>query len=231
VTFTRYAIYYAPPAMADWSVFATQWLGWDMAAGRVIAQPEISGLDLARITAVPRKYGLHATLKPPMRLAEGYALADLQQACAALAASQAPVVLEGLHLARLGRFLALRVVGDETALGRLAAACVRDLDGFRAPAPDAELEKRRAAGLTPAQEVNLIAWGYPYVLDQFRFHVTLTGKLPKMELPAVEAALEAHLMPLLPRPLTIRDIALMGEDAEGRFHLIHRYPLSGAAVA
>ncbi|WP_375698131.1 DUF1045 domain-containing protein [Pseudophaeobacter sp. TrK17] len=230
MTFTRYAIYYAPPAAADWSVFATQWLGWDMAAGQVAAQPEISGLDLAGITAVPRKYGLHATLKPPMRLAEGYSLTDLQQACTTLAASQAPVVLEGLHLARLGRFLALRVSGDETALGRLAAACVRDLDGLRAPAPQTELEKRRAAGLTPAQEANLVTWGYPYVLEQFRFHLTLTGKLPKAELPAVEAALEAHLMPLLPRPLAISDIALVGEDSDGSFHLIHRYALSGTAV-
>ncbi|OIQ45859.1 MAG: phosphonate metabolism protein [Roseobacter sp. MedPE-SW] len=230
MTFTRYAIYYAPPATADWSVFATQWLGWNMETGQSAAQPVISGLDLADITAVPRKYGLHATLKPPMRLARNHSLADLQEACAQLAARQAPVTLEGLHLARLGRFLALRVSGDETALGDLAAACVRDLDAFRAPASEAELEKRRAAGLSPAQEANLSAWGYPYVLDQFRFHVTLTGKLPKAALPDVETALEAHLLPLLPRPLEIRDLALVGEDAEGLFHMIQRYTLSGVAA-
>lgn len=227
MTFTRYAIYYTPPATVDWSVFATQWLGWNMETGQSVAQPVISGLDLAEVTAVPRKYGLHATLKPPMRLAPGHSLDDLQQACAQLAARQAPVTLEGLHLARLGRFLALRVSGDEAALGALAAACVRDLDPFRAPATAGELDKRRAAGLSPAQEAYLTAWGYPYVLDQFRFHVTLTGKLPKAELGGVEAALEAHLMPLLPRPLQIRDLALVGEDADGRFHMIHRYALSG----
>ncbi len=230
MTFTRYAIYYAPPAGAEWSQFATQWLGWDMARGRTVPQPEIPGLDMAAITQVPRKYGLHATLKPPMRLAQGYSLTDLQAGCADLAASQAPVTLEGLHLARLGRFLALRVSGDETSLSALAAACVRDLDAFRAPAPEAELEKRRAAGLSPAQEANLSAWGYPYVLDQFRFHITLTGRLPKAELPDVEAALDAHLLPLLPCPLEIRDLALVGEDTEGKFHLIHRYALSGMAA-
>lgn len=231
MTFTRYAIYFAPPAKAEWSQFAAQWLGWDMERGCRLTQPEISGLDLEAITEVPRKYGLHATLKPPMRLAPGTCLDALQEACTALAAHQPPVTLDGLHLARLGRFLALRVTGDETALGHLAAACVQDLDAFRAPAPMAELEKRRGAGLTPAQEQNLLAWGYPYVLDQFRFHITLSGRLPKADLPAVETALETHLVPLLPRPFEIRDLALVGEDAAGRFHMIHRYALTGSAVA
>ncbi|MEP2716075.1 DUF1045 domain-containing protein [Pseudophaeobacter sp.] len=227
MTFTRYAIYYAPPADAEWSQFATQWLGWDMEAGHAATQPEIAGLDLAEITAVPRKYGLHATLKPPMRLAAGCTLEDLQAACAALASHLAPVTLEGLHLARLGRFLVVQVSGAETALSQFAAACVQGLDRFRAPASEAELAKRRAAGLTPAQEANLTTWGYPYVLDQFRFHLTLTGKLPKADLPAVEAALNTHLIPLLPKPLVIRNFALVGEDPEGRFHLLHRYALTG----
>jgi hypothetical protein len=198
-----------------------------METGEALPHPEVNGLDVAAITATPRKYGLHATMKPPMRLAKGCSLADLEAACATLAATQAPVTLDGLQLARLGRFLALRPLGDESALNALAAACVRDLDAFRAPAPEAELARRRANGLSPEQDQNLVTWGYPYVLDQFRFHITLSGKLPKPELPSVEAALQAHLIPLLPTPFVIKDLALMGEDTEGRFHLIHRYALTG----
>jgi len=227
VTFTRYAIYFAPPQGAEWSRFGASWLGWDMETGEALPHPEVNGLDVAAITATPRKYGLHATMKPPMRLAKGCSLADLEAACATLAATQAPVTLDGLQLARLGRFLALRPLGDESALNALAAACVRDLDAFRAPAPEAELARRRANGLSPEQDQNLVTWGYPYVLDQFRFHITLSGKLPKPELPSVEAALQAHLIPLLPTPFVIKDLALMGEDTEGRFHLIHRYALTG----
>lgn len=227
MTFTRYAIYFAPPQGAEWSRFGASWLGWDMEVGAEVAHPEVEGLDVAAITATPRKYGLHATMKPPMRLAKGCSLADLEAACATLAATQAPVTLDGLQLARLGRFLALRPLGDESALNALAAACVTELDAFRAPAPEAELARRRVAGLSPEQEQNLLNWGYPYVLDQFRFHITLTGKLPKPELPGVEAALQAHLMPLVPAPFVIKDLALMGEDAEGKFHLIHRYTLTG----
>ncbi len=227
MTFTRYAIYYAPPHAADWSRFGASWLGWDMEAGTEVAHPAIDGLDVAAITATPRKYGLHATMKPPMRLAEGASRAELEAACAALAASRPPVTLDGLHLARLGRFLALRPSGDEGALVALAAACVRDLDAFRAPAPKAELARRRAAGLSPEQERNLTDWGYPYVMDQFRFHITLTGKLPKGQLPAVAEALQEQLIPLLPTPFVISDLALMGEDTDGRFHLLHRYALTG----
>ncbi len=231
MTFTRYAIYYAPPAEADWSKWAAAWLGWDMEAGLALPHPaapdlDAAGLDVAAITEVPRKYGLHATIKPPMRLATGRDEAGLRAACAALAASRAPVTLSGLQIERMGRFLALRPLGDVAALNALAAACVTELDGFRAPAPDAELQRRRAAGLSPAQEDNLLRWGYPYVLDQFRFHITLTGKLPKSALPQVEDHLTSALAPLLPAPVVIRDLALMGEAEDGRFHLIQRYALS-----
>ncbi|MBE1283851.1 MAG: DUF1045 domain-containing protein [Rhodobacteraceae bacterium] len=227
MTFTRYAIYFAPPANAAWVRFATSWLGWDMETGQRVPHPDVQELDVAAITQVPRKYGLHATMKPPMRLADGSGLSELQAACAELSATQRAVHLDGLHLARLGRFLALRPLGDVEALNALAAAWVTGLDRFRAPASQAELDKRRAAGLNHAQEAHLLQWGYPYVLDQFRFHITLTGKLPKPQLPTVETALTDTLVPLLPTPFSITDLALAGEDTEGRFHLIHRYALTG----
>lgn len=227
--FKRYAIYYAPPAEADWSRFATRWLGWDMETGAEAAHPQVAGLPLpvAEITATPRKYGLHATIKPPFRLAGGMTRAGLETACADLCATLAPLDFDGLALSRLGRFLALRPTGDQIALSTLAARAVEALDPFRAPAPEAELNRRRAAGLSPAQEDNLLRWGYPYVMEEFRFHITLTGKLSKDDLPAVEDALARDLGPLLPVPFAIPDLALMGEDDSGRFHLIHRYALSG----
>lgn len=149
MTFTRYAIYFAPPAGAAWTKFAASWLGWDMAKGMQVAHPIMGGIDISSITDVPRKYGLHATLKPPFRLRDDLTLDALHQACIALAARQQPVTLDGLEIARLGRFLALRPLGETRALNALAAACVRDLDRFRAPATQAELARRRTAGLTP----------------------------------------------------------------------------------
>lgn len=225
MTFNRFALYYVPPHDADWAQFATNWLGWDVFKGRAVAHPQ-TGLPVADITATPRKYGLHATIKPPFRLQTGYSQPDLEQAVWDLCQTLSPVHLDGLHLAQLGRFLALRPVGDTTALNALAARCVETLDPCRAPATEAELTKRRAANLSPRQDQNLIQWGYPYVMEDFNFHITLSGRLPKPDLAAVRDYLDTKLTPRLPIPFTLADLALVGEDDKGRFHMIHRYTLS-----
>ena len=104
---------------------------------------------------------------------------------------------------------------------------VARFDPFRAPPDAVELDRRRAQRLTTRQEAMLQRWGYPYVMEEFRFHMTLTGPLPPAELAAVEAALAPILAPLLPAPFPIDALTLQGEDREGRFHQIARVPLTG----
>ncbi|WP_138469484.1 DUF1045 domain-containing protein [Poseidonocella sp. HB161398] len=227
--FRRYAVYYLPPE-GPLARFGASWLGWDVLTGRPAAQPaELApGLDLAAITATPRKYGFHATVKPPFRLAEGESAGALAEAFAAFCASAAPVRMEALRLSRLGSFLALAAEGDPAPLRHLAAAAVRDLDRFRAPAPEAEMARRRGRGLSPAQEENLQRWGYPYVMEEFRFHMTLTGSLRAPGLAErAEAVLGPALAPLLPAPFEIGTLCLAGADREDRFRLIARHPLGG----
>ncbi len=221
--FQRFAVYYLPED-PDLAAFGASWLGWDVGGGTPCAQPEIE--DIGRFTDTPRKYGFHGTLKPPFRLAPGLTADDLENDVEALAARSAPVRLDGLALSVLGRFLALVPVGDAQALTRLAFRCVTELDLYRAPPGEAELARRRKAGLTPRQEALLARWGYPYVGDEFRFHLTLTGSLGPGDLAAARAAIAMRL-PALPAPFTIGSIALVGEDAAGLFHLVHRYALSG----
>jgi len=227
---TRYAIYYAPPADAAWASFATQWLGWDCQTATTPDHPAIHDLPLpvADITRTPRRYGLHATLKPPFRLAGSYNRDALETACAEFCADLAPVRLDGLALTRMGQFLALCPVGATDALNALAARCVRDLDRFRAAPSGTELDQRRKSGLSPMQLDNLANWGYPHVMGAFRFHITLTGRLPRPALNEVESALDRVLSPLLPAPLVLSDLALAGEDGDGRFHLLRRFALRGA---
>lgn len=225
--FTRYAVYYTPDAGTPLAEFGASWLGWDSAAGRARAHPVAGDVDVQAVTATPRKYGFHGTIKPPFRLADGQSAEGLGDALAALCADAAPVTLEGLKLARLGRFLALVPVGDADALAALAARTVKQLDSFRAPPTDAELAKRRGARLTPAQDAHLVRWGYPYVLDQFRFHLTLTGPLDKATATAVEAALAEPVAALALTPYRMTGLTLLGEDAHGMFHQIHRYTLTG----
>ena len=226
--FRRFAIYYTLPKGAL-ATFGAHWLGWDIETGRTMPHPEIDGLPrpVTEITATPRKYGLHGTIKPPFRRAEGTTHQDLENAVESLATRLSPVTLDGLALNRIGSFLALTIVGDQTPLAALAGKVVEDLDTFRAPPTEAELARRRKSRLSPRQEALLAQWGYPYVMDEFRFHITLTGRLAKGEAEQVQTALTPHLAPLLPVPFTVRDLTLIGEDENGMFHEIQRFALSG----
>ncbi|WP_426033902.1 DUF1045 domain-containing protein [Cypionkella sp. TWP1-2-1b2] len=221
----RFAIYYVPEpgAFAD---AAASWLGWDLTQGAAVAQPTP---DLPRplvdITAEPRKYGFHATLKPPFRLAEGVTPANLAQATARLATSLTPLELPGLQMVNLEGFLALTPLGDTTALQTFAAEVVRALDPYRAALTPAETARRRPDRLAPRQRDLLATYGYPYVMEQFQFHLTLSGPLDEAETAVTKAAAN-HFAGLIPAPFQIRDLCLCGEDAMGRFHLLHRYALS-----
>jgi putative phosphonate metabolism protein len=223
MSYSRFAIYYVPPAgpLAD---FGASWLGWDVVNGQASRQPDLP--DLRDITMTPRKYGFHGTLKPPFRLKDGRTVADLEKAVAELAASLAPAVCDGLALTTLGRFLALTPHGDTETLQRVAAACVSALDDFRAPASNAELARRRASGLTARQDALLVQWGYPYVMEEFRFHLTLSGQLPEAELTTWSDTVRKSL-PALPAPFILDQIALCGEREDGHFEMLHRYTLAG----
>lgn len=222
MSYARFAIYFVPPEgpLAD---FGASWLGWDILRGSESVQFDLPGLH--DITMTPRKYGFHGTLKPPFRLKDGQTMGRLETAVAELAASLAPAVCDGLALTRLGRFLALTPRGNTDSLSRVAAACVRDLDGFRAPATEAELARRRKAGLSPRQEALLAQWGYPYVCEEFRFHMTLSGRLPEEDVQGWKETLQDRL-PDLPAPFIVDQIALCGERQDGCFELIHRYTLT-----
>lgn len=220
MSFTRYGVYFTPRhgAFAD---AGASWLGWDLAVGQVVGTPDDA------VTARPRKYGFHGTIKPPFRLADGTTVEGLKTALEGLAQRLAPVALEGLTLSRIGSFLALTPVGDVRELAELAGQAVRDLDVFRAPPTKSELARRRNANLTPLQEENLRTWGYPYVMEAFKFHMTLSGPLPREMMGKVMADANVHFGDLPPRPFFIDSLTLVGERDGQMFHEIHRYTLTG----
>ena len=224
----RHAVYWTPTP-GPLSDRLAAWLGWDPARGVAVAHPEVPDLPrpAAEITKRPRRYGPHATLRPPMRLAPGRTAEELEAAVAALAGRLAPAVADGLRLGRMDGFVALRPEGDAGDLDALAAEVVRALDPFRAEPDAEELARRRAAGLDARQEALLLRWGYPYVMEAFRFHVTLSGPLGEAEAAAVEVALGPALEPLLPRPFALDALTLMGEGADGFFREIGRFALAG----
>lgn len=223
--FQRYAIYYLPDDRALAS-FGAAWLGWDVEHGR-----DVAGLSVeqrAAMVAKARVYGFHATLKPPFRLVEGATADALQGPLTQFAAARAPVALGGLCLTRLGGFLALVPVAEVLGITELAFDVVKTFDRFRRPADAAELSRRRASGLSARQDALLMQWGYPYVADEFRFHLTLTDPLDTARLMKATEAVKTHL-PKIARPFEIASIALVGERTDGRFQMIQRYALQGKA--
>lgn len=225
--YERYAIYYAPPAGA-FADRAAEWLGRD-SAGADVAQPALDGLPLALadLTATPRRYGFHGTIKPPFALARGQSAAALAAAVATLAADLGAVQMPRLELRRIGGFLALTPTGDTAALLALGAAVVETLDPFRAPLTAQDRARRRPERLSARQVALLDRWGYPHVMEEFRFHLTLTGDLSQGMAEAVRPVAQGWFDGVLPEPFRIGDLCLFGETADKRFQLVHRYALTG----
>ena len=222
----RVAVYYAPPPEDPLFSLAAAWLGRDPESGAVVAQPDIPGLD--EVTAEPRLYGFHATLKPPMRLRAGIGWDALVSAAIDLAAGIAPFVLPSMAVADVHGFLALRETEPSPELQAMADLCVACLDEFRAAPTEAELARRRRAGLSPGQNAMLRRWGYPYVFGTWFFHMTLTRRLSAEEKVRYRPAAERHFAPALSAPRWVSDICLFTQSEPGHpFLLGARLPLRG----
>ena len=221
----RYAIYFAPPPASPLGRFGRAWLG--DAASVTLSLEAISPDRLREITAAPRHYGFHATLKPPFALADGCRIDDLERAVGDFAGARRPFAAPPLTLNTLAGFIALMLGRASDEMTALAADCVQAFDRFRRPADPAGIDRRRAAGLTPRQARHLVDWGYPYVMDDFRFHMTLTGRLDEPERSAVLDGLRPLVEPLCHAALEVGAVALFAQSDRARpFHLCQRYPLA-----
>ncbi|MEM9049719.1 MAG: DUF1045 domain-containing protein [Pseudomonadota bacterium] len=257
--YTRFAVYWAPPAGSALAQEGAAWLGWDAATGqkpaldparqsarqsprqsaRQSAQrpalPDPAGLDLAALTERPRRYGFHATLKAPFRLAEDSDAEALETAFEQQAAAMAPFEMPALTARWLGPFLALVPARDAPALSGFAGRWVEALEAHRAPLSPAEMARRRAAGLSARQDGYLQRWGYPYVFDEFRFHLTLTGPVaddtgPPSVKDAIMGEARARFGPLMGRPVQVTEVCLFAQTEAGYFVVLSRAPLGGAKI-
>lgn len=220
----RYAIYYAPMPGTPLHLRGSSWLGRDAHTGEALVRPDVDRLQ--RLTADPRRYGFHATLKPPFALREGVGPEALMRACAALAADSMGFRVK-LKIGQLGGFLALVPDGESSQLQDLAARCVRELDGFRRSISADELARRRKAELTARQDANLLRWGYPYVLEEFRFHMTLTERLEFGDAGRLLSAAQTYFAADLDEPVMIDGLTLFQEPEPGApFLALRHFPFT-----
>lgn len=231
-TTARYALYYAPRSDEPLAAFGRRWLGRDVETGRDLGPFDVQGFtaeQMAEITADPRHYGFHGTLKPPFALAGGRTESELLDAVGAFARRHHAFAIEALRLADLGDFIALVPAGPCAPLAALAADCVREFDRFRRLPDAAELARRRTARLSPRQDELLVRWGYPYVMDEFRFHLTLTGKLAAPLRQTVRAALAPLTAPLCGVPVPVGDVVVFQQiERSTPFRVLARAPLAAA---
>lgn len=214
----RYAIYFTPGQDDPLTRVAASWLGRDPFSAAHPTAPDVTGLSPAEIayhTASARRYGFHATLKAPFHLAENATEAELDDAVARFAAGAEPILLSGLAPTRIDGFLALTPRGPAPDLDRFAGEVVTVFDRFRAPLSDSEIQRRNPDALSPEEFRNLLQWGYPYVFESFRFHMTLTGRVSDADLPRVRAAIDEVFAPVLERPAIVDGLALFVEPEPG----------------
>jgi putative phosphonate metabolism protein len=227
----RFAAYFTPIPGSRLARFGAAMLGYDCDAGAEVPQPGLDGIDpaaMARAAAEPARYGFHGTLMAPFALAPGRSADELMAALDAFAGSRAPVPLGRVVVDRIGAFIALVPAGPQDAVARLAGDCLMAFNEFRAPLAKRDRARRLAAGLTPQQIELLDRWGYPYVFAEFRFHMTLTGRLPADARATWQAALAAAFAPLADEPVEVDAVSLLRQDDRGaRFRVMARRPFKG----
>jgi hypothetical protein len=215
----RAAVYWAPPVSDPLWTLGSAWLGRDAEIDRAVLQPDVP--ELSALTGSPRRYGFHATLKAPISLSgtlEAF-LADAE----ALARTLESAMLPPLAVRVIGGFAALCPTEESPALTALAAAVVTRLDHHRL-AEDSEKATDRAHGRTPRQKAYLARWGYPFVLDEWRFHMTLSNAGAATG--TLLAAAERHFGAVLTRERQVRELAIFVEPEPGAaFRLNARLPL------
>lgn len=225
----RYAIYYAPSQHDRLSQAAASWLGRCAFTGNAVRQAstdELSPGEMAHHTVAARRYGFHATIVAPFTLADNESEASLTGALDDYAALATPVIIPRLVLKRLGGFFALMPEPQGPDLTEFAGDVVRSFSRFCAPLSESESRRRSASAVTPSQRQNVKLWGYPFVFDDFRFHMTLTGRVSDADAPRVQAAIEDHFGALIGSEVAINSLALFLEaetDAPFNIRSFHAF--------
>ena len=229
---TRFGVYFVPRDGSALARFGQGVLGRDALARPVAAAPPLPPPPPPEWIAAPARYGFHATLKAPFRLAAGTDEAGLRAACEAIAGAHAPCPLPSLAPATMADFTALVTAAPVPAVEALAADCVTALEPFRAPLDAAALARRRPERLDAAARARLERWGYPHVLEGFRFHMTLSAPLaPSAAVNAWRAALARAFATLVGSAAVLDRVALCREAGAGApFVRVAEFPLRGAAL-
>lgn len=230
----RYALYFIPRQDEPLARIAADWLGRDPFGGATRPAEAVADLSAAEVafhTASARRYGFHATLKAPFRLAASETEASLRAALDHFAEATPAVTIPRLVVSQIDGFFALVPERPLPALNRFADDVVLGFDRFRAPLTEAEIERRSPDSLKPAEFRNLCQWGYPYVFETFRFHMTLSGRAGSQESPRLRAAIDSLFAQVLQQPLLVDALTLFVETEPGAPFMVLSHHALGSRLA
>jgi putative phosphonate metabolism protein len=228
-TYPRYAIYYVSAPGSKLDRFGASLLGYDAFSGQDLPFPiEImqKAPDWRDLTRDPRKYGFHATFKAPLSLADGRTEADILAACRSFADRPRPIPIISPVVNSISGFIAVIPAEPVADLEQLAADCTSEFDSFRAPLTPRDRARRNPSALTPRQRRYLDRWGYPYVMEEFRFHMTLTGRLDAERHEPILSMLRHHFSAFGVKTLAIDRLVLFRQErADSRFRILDHWRL------
>jgi hypothetical protein len=231
----RHAAYYAPAEGSPLAQLGAQWLGRCAQSRRAIRQPDfptISPATFYACTAAAARYGWHATMKAPFALKPSLEMDAIPRAFSALAQSKKALTLPPLTLRNMGDYLALVPNAASSALQELAFDCVRALHPLAEPLSDQQLVQRRRTPLNASQDAMLLQWGYPFVGEEFQWHMTLTGSLRGVtdgELQALQEAALQWFGPVLNQAVELDAICWFVEPVAGSdLYEVQRFALTHA---
>jgi len=226
----RYALSYVPEQGSPLADFGRSWLGRDIDTAEQHEQPEIEGISKARLQELThwrRSDGLHGVLKPPFQLNEGSSFNGLMDTAHLFAKFLDKVEIPQLEVNIIGKFIALT---PTIASRQLAGACVRVFEGYRQPIRIDMDQRYRHDKLTVYQKRMLKHWGYPYVMEEFRFFIPLTDRIEDdEERERVTAAITKLSKPVIKQPLSIRELTVIGQiSRQDPMRIVTRIPFGRA---
>jgi hypothetical protein len=221
----RYAVYFVPHPETALYRFGAEVLGFDCyTGGDVDHEPDLgmSHREWSDLTREPRTYGFHATLKAPFHLAPDYVEADLVEAFWTFTAKPRRALCITPSVELLEHFAAIVPRQVSPDIHAFANACVSAFDRFRAQMTSQERARRLRHNVSARQIANIDRWGYPYVFEDFRFHMTLTGPIRRDQGPPILSLLRARFSARCGEAsLPIDHIALLRQDTPtARFRVI-----------
>ncbi len=229
----RYAIYIAPPPDTPLWAFGSRVLGYDAASGNDVpgfSLPGIASATWREMTARARQYGFHATLKAPFRLTDAQGVEAMVASAASLAAETTAFRIGALAATAIsspgqGGFVALTPRQSSAEMAALERRAVELLDHFRAPLIPEERAKRRPEQLSERQRHYLDRYGYPFVFEEYRFHMTLVDMIERADHVA-DLLADALAHENGTADLLVDALVLFRQEMPGqRFRIMQRFPL------